>query len=94
LFLAHDLAGSDQGGFNDPYIRLYLTPEVDTRKRQTNIHRNDPNPFFDEHFKFPVSQDDLKEKSLTLQVRYLVPLFQEFQEIKDLLQNDIMGILI
>lgn len=68
LQTAHDLAGSSQGGFNDPYIRLYIAPEVDTRKRQTNIHRNEPNPYFDEHFKFPVSQDDLKEKILILQV--------------------------
>ncbi|ODN02651.1 Synaptotagmin-3 [Orchesella cincta] len=65
---AHDLAGSSQGGFNDPYIRLYMSPEVDTRKRQTSIHRNESNPYFDEHFKFPVSQDDLKEKILILQV--------------------------
>ena len=68
MAIAHDLAGSDQGGFNDPYIRLFLTPEVDGRKRQTSTHRNDPNPFFDEHFKFPVSQEDLKEKTLILQV--------------------------
>ncbi|CAL8107262.1 unnamed protein product [Orchesella dallaii] len=65
---AHDLAGSSQGGFNDPYIRLYMAPEVDTRKRQTSIHRNESNPYFDEHFKFPVSQDDLKDKILILQV--------------------------
>lgn len=66
--LAHDLAGSDQGGFNDPYVRLTLIPEVDNRKRQTSIHRNDPNPFFDQHFKFPVSHDDLQDKTLLLQV--------------------------
>lgn len=66
--LAHELAGSDQGGFNDPYIRLSLSPEVDGRKRQTKIHRNDPNPIFDEIFKFPVSQEEIKEKSLILQV--------------------------
>ncbi|KAF5285001.1 hypothetical protein FQR65_LT02313 [Abscondita terminalis] len=68
LIEAHDLAGSDQGGFNDPYVKLSLTPEVDTRKRQTTIHRNDPNPFFDQHFKFPVSHDDLQYKTLILQV--------------------------
>lgn len=68
LFPAHDLAGSDQGGFNDPYVRLSLIPEVDSRKRQTSIHRNDPNPFFDQHFKFPVSHDDLQDKVLLLQV--------------------------
>lgn len=42
---------------------------MDTRKRQTSIHRNEQNPVFDEQFKFPVSQDDLKEKTLILQVR-------------------------
>ncbi|GLV35762.1 Synaptotagmin beta [Carabus blaptoides fortunei] len=68
LIEAHDLAGSDQGGFNDPYVRLTLFPEVDSRKRQTSIHRNDPNPFFDQHFKFPVSHDELQCKTLVLQV--------------------------
>jgi hypothetical protein len=68
LIEAHDLAGSDQGGFNDPYVRLALCPEVDSRKRQTTIRRNDPNPFFDQHFKFPISHEDLQSKSLILQV--------------------------
>lgn len=68
LFTAHDLAGSDQGGFNDPYVRLSLVPAVDNRKRQTTIHRNNPNPFFDQHFKFPVSHEDLQDKMLVLQV--------------------------
>lgn len=58
----------DQGGFNDPYVKLTLLPEVDSRKRQTTIHRNDPNPFFDQNFKFPVSHDDLQSKTLVLQV--------------------------
>lgn len=65
---AHDLAGSEQGGFNDPYVKLALLPEVDARKRQTTIHRNDPNPFFDQHFKFPVSHEELQLKTLVLQV--------------------------
>lgn len=68
VFSAHDLAGSDQGGFNDPYVRLALSPEVDARKRQTTIRRNDPNPFFDHHFKFPISHEDLQMKTLILQV--------------------------
>ncbi|XP_054269424.1 synaptotagmin-5 isoform X1 [Macrosteles quadrilineatus] len=68
LIEAHDLAGSGQGGFNDPYVKLTMSPEVDSRKRQTVIHRNDPNPFFDQHFKFPVSHEDLKDKTLILQV--------------------------
>ncbi|XP_030745719.1 synaptotagmin-1 [Sitophilus oryzae] len=68
LIEAHDLAGIDQGGFNDPYVRLMLLPEVDTRKRQTCIHRNDANPVFNQLFKFPVSHDELKLKTLLLQV--------------------------
>ncbi|XP_066590350.1 synaptotagmin-5 isoform X2 [Prorops nasuta] len=68
LIEAHDLAGSDQGGFNDPYVKLSLSPKVDSRKRQTPIHRNTPNPFFNQQFKFPVSYDELQEKTLILQV--------------------------
>lgn len=49
-------------------MKLALLPEVDSRKRQTAIHRNDPNPFFDQHFKFPVSHEELQSKSLLLQV--------------------------
>ncbi|KAK6619539.1 hypothetical protein RUM43_012296 [Polyplax serrata] len=68
LIEAHDLAGSESGGFNDPYVRLELVPAIDNRKRQTTIHRNNNNPYFDEHFKFPVSFEDLQNKTLILQV--------------------------
>ncbi|XP_045488234.1 synaptotagmin-5 isoform X2 [Pieris rapae] len=68
LIEAHDLAGYEAGGFNDPYVRVSLIPEVDTRVRQTPVHRNEANPFFDQHFKFPVSHDDLSDKTLLLQV--------------------------
>ncbi|XP_053599880.1 synaptotagmin-5 isoform X2 [Plodia interpunctella] len=68
LIEAHDLAGYEAGGFNDPYVRVSLLPEVDTRVRQTPVHRNEANPFFDQHFKFPVSHDELGDKTLLLQV--------------------------
>ena len=80
LIEAHNLAGSEQGGFNDPYVKLTLSPEVDARKRQTPIHRNDPNPCFDQHFKFPVSHEELQDKTLLLQVRYIIFFF--FLEIR------------
>ncbi|KAK1135964.1 hypothetical protein K0M31_000535 [Melipona bicolor] len=67
LIEAHDLAGSDQGGFHDPYVKLTLSPEVDSRKRQTQIYRNETNPFFDQQFKFPVSNDELQDRILVLQ---------------------------
>ncbi|KAL2714579.1 synaptotagmin-C isoform X1 [Vespula squamosa] len=85
LIEAHDLAGSDQGGFNDPYVKLTLSPEVDARKRQTPIHRNDPNPFFDQHFKFPVSYEELQDKTLVLQVISFVFDYDRFS------RNDIVG---
>ena len=58
----------EEGGFRDPYVRLLLEPEVDKRKRQTLIHRGETNPYFDQHFKFPVSRDQLQGKELVLQV--------------------------
>lgn len=49
-------------------MRLELKPEIDQRKRETNIFRFDTNPYFNQHFKFPVSRDQLSEKELILQV--------------------------
>lgn len=67
-FLAHNLCPIEEGGFRDPYVRLFLEPEVDKRKRQTIIHRGQSNPYFDQHFKFPVSRDQLHGKELILQL--------------------------
>lgn len=68
LIEAHNLDSGDDGGFRDPYVRLMLLPEVDQRKRETSIHRRETNPYFDQHFKFPVSRDQLQGKELVLQV--------------------------
>lgn len=65
---AHNLSSIEDGGFRDPYVRLMLVPEVDTRKRQTAIHRGEEHPHFDHHFKFPVSRDQLQGKELVLEV--------------------------
>jgi hypothetical protein len=75
LFTAHDLAGGDQGGFNDPYVRPILIPAVYSSETHGVIHARNHNPFSDEHFKFfnehfniPVSHEDLQDKILVLQV--------------------------
>ncbi|XP_018397472.1 PREDICTED: synaptotagmin-5 [Cyphomyrmex costatus] len=68
LIEAHNLTSSDEGGFKDPYVRVTLIPEVDNRKRQTRTYRNNPNPVFDQHFKFPVSYEEMQEKILILKV--------------------------
>lgn len=65
---AHDLVQSEQGGFHDPYVKVTLLPEVDGKKRQTNIRRNSTNPFFNEVFTFPVAADELPERTLLFQV--------------------------
>lgn len=72
LIEAHNLCPFEEGGFREVYVRLELKPEIDQRKRETNIFRFDTNPYFNQHFKFPVSRDQLSEKELILQVgRYL-----------------------
>lgn len=81
FFSAHNLCAIDDGGFRDPFVRLQLSPDVDNRKRESNIHRGEFHPYFDQHFKFPISRDQLPGKELILQVldcdRYS--------------QNDVMG---
>ncbi|XP_023245463.1 synaptotagmin-5 [Copidosoma floridanum] len=68
LIKGENIPSSDHGGFNDPYIKLTLSPEVDARKRQTPVWSHEPNPHFDQHFKFPVSHDELQDKTLIVQV--------------------------
>ncbi|XP_076335986.1 uncharacterized protein LOC143239075 isoform X2 [Tachypleus tridentatus] len=65
---AQDLGTLSENGFNDPYVKITLLPEVDTKQRQTDICRNSTDPVFDEIFKIPVSFDELHEKMLLLQV--------------------------
>ncbi|CRL00361.1 CLUMA_CG013632, isoform A [Clunio marinus] len=68
LIEAHNLSPFEEGGFREVYVRLELKPEIDQRKRETNIFRFDTNPYFNQHFKFPVSRDQLSEKELILHV--------------------------
>lgn len=67
-FLAQGLSPIDEGGFRDPLVRLTLSPEVDSRKREAIIARGEHHPYFDQHFKFPVSRDQLPGKELIMQV--------------------------
>ena len=66
--LAQNLCPIDEGGFRDPLVRLILSPEVDNRKREAIISRGEHHPYFDQHFKFPVSRDQLPGKELIMQV--------------------------
>ncbi|XP_036370712.1 synaptotagmin-6 isoform X2 [Octopus sinensis] len=69
LIEVHDLMCPDStSGFSDPYIKLFLYPEVDERRRQSSVQRRTLNPFFNEFFKFPIPYEDLQDKSLIFQV--------------------------
>ncbi|KAL7043763.1 hypothetical protein ACKWTF_001652 [Chironomus riparius] len=60
LIEAHNLSPSDENGFREVYVRLEIKPEIDQRKRETNIFRFETNPYFNQHFKFPISRDQLQ----------------------------------
>ncbi|CAL1283779.1 unnamed protein product [Larinioides sclopetarius] len=65
---ALDLGTLSTKGFNDPYVKVSLIPEVDSKQRRTDIRRNCSDPFFNEIFKFPVTYDELADKSLLFEV--------------------------
>lgn len=81
IVAAQHICPIDKGGFRDPLVRLTLSPEVDNRKREALIARGEHHPYFDQHFKFPVSRDQLPGKELILQV----------MDCDRYSQNDIMG---
>lgn len=78
LIEAHSLCSADEGGYREVYVRLELKPEIDQRKRETSIFRFETNPYFNQHFKFPISRDQLQlsDTELILQVSSLpLPFF-------------------
>lgn len=77
LIEAHNLISFEEGGFREVYVRLELKPEIDQRKRETNLFRFDTNPYFNQHFKFPVSRDQLSEQELILLVSEFAFTFEE-----------------
>lgn len=66
--LVVDRSRDPEGGFGDPYIRISMIPEVDERIRQSSVKRRTHNPFYNEYFKFPVTLDEVKERTLIFQV--------------------------
>lgn len=72
MLTAQDLVSGDHrdfdGGFGDPYVRITMLPEVDERMRQSSVKRKTCNPFYNEYFKFPITYDDIKEKSISFHI--------------------------
>lgn len=61
---AHNLSSGDNEGFNDPYVEIRLFPEMDSKLRRSSIQRKTLFPVFNEVFKFPITHEELQEKTL------------------------------
>jgi len=62
------IAGS-RSTIKEAHVRIALIPEVDQRRRQSALRfSDDVHCYFDEYFKFPVSHDDLRDKTLRFQI--------------------------
>ncbi|XP_034272761.1 synaptotagmin-8 isoform X2 [Pantherophis guttatus] len=64
---AADLKAMDSGGTSDPYVIAFLTSDI-RKKYETKVHRKTLNPVFNESFIFQVSQAELTEAILVMQV--------------------------
>ncbi|XP_038825809.1 synaptotagmin-9-like [Salvelinus namaycush] len=64
---AQDLPAKDLLGTSDPYVKIYLLPDRQT-KHQTKVHRKTLNPVFDEVFLFPVEYAELPTRKLHFSV--------------------------
>jgi len=50
---AMELPAMDMGGVSDPYVKVFLVPEIKGMKKfETKVHRKTLNPFFNETFQF------------------------------------------
>ncbi|KAL6113203.1 syt9 [Pungitius sinensis] len=64
---AEELPAKDFSGTSDPYVKIYLLPDRQT-KHQTKVHRKTLNPVFDEVFLFPVAYSELPTRKLHFSV--------------------------
>lgn len=61
------LKAMDLGGTSDPYVKTYLLPNKSTTY-ETKVFRKTLQPVFNEQFKFQISQAELSESTLVMQV--------------------------
>ncbi|KAM9744973.1 double C2-like domain-containing protein alpha [Menidia menidia] len=63
------LAAMDVNGFSDPYVKIYLKPDVQKKsKHKTAVIKKTLNPEFNEEFFYQISVSDLAQKSLEVTV--------------------------
>ncbi|XP_012683189.2 synaptotagmin VIII isoform X2 [Clupea harengus] len=61
------LKAMDLGGTSDPYVKMYLLPSK-SKTYETKVFRKTLQPVFNEQFKFQISQAELSESTLVMQV--------------------------
>lgn len=70
IIQAVDLPAMDLGGVSDPYVKVYLMPEIKGQKKfETKVHRKTLNPFFNQSFEFKnIPYADTFDKTLMLSI--------------------------
>ncbi|XP_010082611.1 PREDICTED: synaptotagmin-2-like [Pterocles gutturalis] len=64
---AAELKAMDRGGTSDPYVIVYLTSDT-KKKYETKVYRKTLNPIFNESFIFQVTQAEVPESTLVMQI--------------------------
>ncbi|XP_051975802.1 synaptotagmin-1-like [Xyrauchen texanus] len=64
---ASSLKAMDSGGTSDPYVKVYILPNK-SKTFETKVFRKTLNPVFNENFKYQISQKELTESTLVMQV--------------------------
>ncbi|XP_058510055.1 double C2-like domain-containing protein alpha [Solea solea] len=63
------LAAMDVNGFSDPYVKIYLKPDVQKKsKHKTSVMKKTLNPEFNEDFFYEISASELANKTLEVTV--------------------------
>ncbi|KAK3526573.1 hypothetical protein QTP70_030716 [Hemibagrus guttatus] len=64
---AAELMAMDSSGTSDPYVKVYIHPNK-SKTFETKVFRKTLSPVFNEQFKYQISQKDLSESTLVIQV--------------------------
>ncbi|KAK7485835.1 hypothetical protein BaRGS_00022935, partial [Batillaria attramentaria] len=83
-------AEGDSKGLADPYVKLYLLPDRDSKsKRKTDVVKDNLNPVYDTTFDYPVSMAELNSRSLELTVKNETGMFSSSQSLLGMVLIDL-----
>lgn len=68
LIKCTNLIPMDSNGFSDPFIKLYLKPDVHKRKYKTSVKWKSLNPIFNEEFTIETKITELSKQTLVVTV--------------------------